>query len=54
MAHLPETARMLLASGVLPAAVMAIVPNLVLPPETPDELPEALEPQGAVMAGDGA
>ncbi len=54
LAHLPETARMLLASGVLPAAVMAIVLNLVLPPETPDELPEALEPQGAVMAGDGA
>lgn len=37
VAHLPETARMLLTSGVLPAAVLAIVLNLLLPRETADE-----------------
>ena len=37
VAHLPETARMLLTSGVLPAAVLAIVLNLLLPPETADD-----------------
>jgi NCS2 family nucleobase:cation symporter-2 len=39
VAHLPETARVLLTSGVLPAAVMAIVLNLVLPKGTADEQP---------------
>ena len=39
VAHLPETARILMTSGVLPAAVMAIVLNLVLPRETADEEP---------------
>ena len=37
VAHLPETARILTTSGVLPAAVMAIVLNLVLPRGTADE-----------------
>jgi len=50
LAHLPETARMLLSSGVLPAAIMAIVLNLVLPHETAEDE----EPQGALLAGDGA
>jgi NCS2 family nucleobase:cation symporter-2 len=50
LAHVPETARILLSSGVLPAAVLAIVLNLVLPQETADE--EA--PTGPVLAGDGA
>lgn len=39
VAHLPETARVLLTSGVLPAAVLAIVLNLILPRETADEEP---------------
>ncbi len=34
VAHLPETARILVTSGVLPAAVLAIVMNLVLPRAT--------------------
>ncbi len=34
VAHLPETARILATSGVLPAAVMAIALNLILPRET--------------------
>lgn len=50
LAHLPETARMLLASGVLPAAIMAILLNLILPHETAEDE----EPQGALLAGDGA
>lgn len=37
VAHLPETARVLLTSGVLPAAVLAIVLNLILPRETPED-----------------
>lgn len=49
LAHLPETARMLLSSGVLPAAVLAIVLNLILPPEVSDEITGG-EP---VIAGDG-
>ncbi len=36
-AHLPETARILATSGVLPAAVLAILLNLVLPREVADE-----------------
>lgn len=39
VAHLPETARVLLTSGVMPAAVLAVVLNLVLPDETADEEP---------------
>lgn len=39
VAHLPETARILLTSGVLPAAVVAIALNLFLPRETADEAP---------------
>lgn len=39
VAHLPETARVLLTSGVMPAAVLAVVLNLVLPRETADEEP---------------
>jgi len=42
VAHLPETARILLTSGVLPAAVLAIALNLFLPRETADEEPAAL------------
>ena len=44
--HLPETARILLTSGVLPAAVMAIVLNLLLPHATADEEngPDGLAP----------
>jgi NCS2 family nucleobase:cation symporter-2 len=33
LGHLPETARILLSSGVLPVAVIAVVLNLVLPRE---------------------
>ena len=31
VAHLPETARILLTSGVLPAAFVAILLNLIIP-----------------------
>lgn len=41
IAHLPETARILLASGVLPAAVLAIVLNLILPQQALDDDYEA-------------
>ncbi|WP_292627957.1 MULTISPECIES: nucleobase:cation symporter-2 family protein [unclassified Novosphingobium] len=44
VAHLPETARILLTSGVLPAAVVAILLNLLLPQETADEEPPTLSP----------
>lgn len=44
VAHLPETARILLTSGVLPAAVVAILLNLLLPDQTADEEPPALSP----------
>jgi len=37
VAHLPETARVLLTSGVLPAAFLAVVLNLVLPKPAADE-----------------
>ena len=40
--YLPETLRILVTSGVLPAAVLAIVRNLVLPHETADEEAPAL------------
>lgn len=36
VAHLPEAARILLTSGVLPAAVIAVALNLLLPRETAD------------------
>lgn len=35
--HVPQTPRVLLASGILPAAFMAIILNLILPDETPDD-----------------
>lgn len=35
--HLPETARVLLATGLLPAAAIAITLNLALPPDPPAE-----------------
>jgi xanthine/uracil permease len=35
--HLPDTLRILGASGILPAALIAIVLNLVLPEELPGE-----------------
>ena len=40
VAHLPETARILLTSGVLPAAIVAIVLNLTMPgrTQTPAEI----------------
>jgi NCS2 family nucleobase:cation symporter-2 len=44
VAHLDETARTLLTSGVLPAAVTAILLNLILPHETADEEDMALAP----------
>lgn len=34
--HLPGTAKILMSSGLLPAAVIAIVLNLVLPEEAPE------------------
>lgn len=45
VAHLPQTARILLTSGVLPAAFLAVVLNLLLPGETAGE-----EPSGHVLA----
>ena len=38
--HLPDTLRILGASGILPAALIAIVLNLVLPEELADESTE--------------
>lgn len=38
--HMPDTARILLTSGLLPAAVISIVLNLVLPEELADESTE--------------
>ncbi|SEW35770.1 nucleobase:cation symporter-2, NCS2 family [Aliiroseovarius sediminilitoris] len=48
--HMPDTARILLTSGLLPAAVIAIVLNLVLPHELADE---ATEEVSGGMAGHG-
>ncbi len=48
--HLPETARILMTSGLLPAAFIAIVLNLVLPHDLPDE---ATEEVSGGMAGHG-
>jgi len=50
--YLPETARVLLTSGLLPAAFLAIVLNLVLPEVLADEAPEpvpAPKPRGMPM-----
>ena len=48
--HLPDTLRILGASGILPAALIAIVLNLVLPQELADE---ATEEVSGGMAGHG-
>lgn len=40
--HLPGTARVLLGSGLLPAAFLAIILNLVLPEELPEESTEEI------------
>ena len=48
--HLPDTARILMTSGLLPAALIAIVLNLVLPPELAEE---ATEEVTGGMAGHG-
>ena len=49
--HLPDTLRILMTSGLLPAALIAIVLNLVLPEELAEESTE--EVSGG-MAGHGA
>ena len=49
--HLPDTARILLTSGLLPAALIAIVLNLILPQELAGE---ATEEVSGGMAGHGA
>ncbi|WP_298565421.1 nucleobase:cation symporter-2 family protein [uncultured Aliiroseovarius sp.] len=48
--HMPDTARILLTSGLLPAALIAIVLNLILPHELADE---ATEEVSGGMAGHG-
>jgi len=40
--HLPGTARVLLTSGLLPAAFLAILLNLILPEELPEEATEEI------------
>jgi NCS2 family nucleobase:cation symporter-2 len=40
--HLPDTAKILLTSGLLPAAFLAIILNLVLPEELSDEQTEEM------------
>ena len=42
MQHLPDTAKILLTSGLLPAAFLAILLNLVLPEELGDEQTEEM------------
>jgi len=49
--HLPDTARILVTSGLLPAALIAIVLNLILPEELSDE---ATEEVSGGLAGHGA
>jgi NCS2 family nucleobase:cation symporter-2 len=49
--HLPDTLGILMKSGLLPAAVIAIVLNLILPEELSDE---ATEEVSGGMAGHGA
>ncbi|AVO38690.1 uracil-xanthine permease family protein [Pukyongiella litopenaei] len=48
--HMPDTARILLTSGLLPAALIAIALNLILPEELADE---ATEEVSGGMAGHG-
>ncbi len=48
--HVPDTLRILLTSGLLPAALLAIVLNLILPEELSDE---ATEEVSGGMAGHG-
>ncbi|MYI69068.1 MAG: purine permease, partial [Boseongicola sp. SB0673_bin_14] len=48
--HLPDTLRILAASGILPAALIAIVLNLVLPESLADE---ATEEVSGGMSGHG-
>ncbi|SFU19883.1 uracil-xanthine permease family protein [Sedimentitalea nanhaiensis] len=48
--HMPETARILLTSGLLPAALIAIVLNLILPEDLADE---ATEEVSGGMTGHG-
>jgi NCS2 family nucleobase:cation symporter-2 len=40
--HLPATAKILLTSGLLPAAFLAIILNLILPDHLPDEATEEI------------
>ncbi len=49
--HLPDTARILMTSGLLPAALIAILLNLLLPEELADE---ATEEVSGGMAGHGS
>jgi NCS2 family nucleobase:cation symporter-2 len=48
--HLPETIRILGASGILPAALIAIVLNLILPDHLPEE---SFDEVSGGMAGQG-
>ena len=48
--YLPDTLRILMTSGLLPAALLAIVLNLILPEELSDE---ATEEVSGGMAGHG-
>lgn len=48
--YLPDTLRILMTSGLLPAAVIAIVLNLILPDELSDE---ATEEVSGGMSGHG-
>jgi NCS2 family nucleobase:cation symporter-2 len=48
--HLPDTLRILGSSGILPAALIAIVLNLILPEELPDE---ATDEVSGGLAGHG-
>jgi len=50
--HLPKTASILLSSGLLPAAFLAIVLNLLLPEELPEESTEEISGGMAGHAGD--
>lgn len=56
--HLPETLRILLASGILPAAVISIVLNLILPEElvaeATEEVSGGLSGQGTVISRSSA
>lgn len=43
VSHLPETLKMMLTSGVLPAAVIAVVLNLVVPGRVQEHAPQAVD-----------